>query len=198
MNDSSSRGVGAPHVGFRPGSGKLPVIGFHLEGETSIIARHGPDRSLISSAEGVAKEIEECRLWLGERSDREIALCYRLPSSIDLRPLVGRRLRVTLVREPAPEGAVGQTLTITDGDGRVWMVAHFGGAQGISHKLGDHEVRAALSQRWEGPLVIGRPELQWLVAPGERARLDDRFMIHFVARTAECAAYVIADKSLVR
>jgi hypothetical protein len=133
-------------------------------------------------------------------SSGEISLEFALPLWLDLRQLVGRRVRLTLVHESAPGGGEGQTLTVNTRDGRVWLIAHFGGMQDVAHTIAGTEVRAALSQRPEGPLVVGTPDLQLLVTTDARARMDvgkARLVVDFISRDeAGCAAYVIADETL--
>ena len=187
----------------------VPAILFSLErgdlGERG--ARDGsvkPQRRVrrlsIHTAEGRASAIESGRIWLTDGD--AVSLQFDLPERIDLRPLVGSRLRVTLCNEPLLFGPMGQLLTIADDQGRVKLVAHFGTADGEAHSLGTMNVRVALSQRSRGPIVFGTSQLQCAVHVGEHVAVRDangEFIMHFVARTAAgYAAYVIVDRSLWR
>jgi hypothetical protein len=139
-------------------------------------------------------------LWIEDPD--EVALTYALPEGIDLARLVGVRVRATLTNTPLPSGPKGQLLTLTDCVGRILMIAHYGPAEGNVHSLGATEVRAALSQRPNGPIAFGTAELQCLVHVGEHVEIsDDRgsWAMQFVARTAAgYAAYVITDRRLCR
>jgi hypothetical protein len=131
-----------------------------------------------------------------------VSLQLDLPERIDLRPLLGARLHITLRNEPLLLGPMGQLLTIADDLGRVKMVAHFGVADGEVHALGSLDVRVALSQRPRGPIVFGTSQLQCAVHVGEYVVVSDasgEYVMHFVARTAAgYAAYVIVDRALFR
>jgi hypothetical protein len=175
------------------GAWAIPPIQFNIDGETSVVARVASGRSLIVSAEGTAVRDEESRLWFGD-----VSLSYSLPDSFALRPLVGRRLRITLLHEEAPCGGVGQTLTVNGPDGHVWLLARHGEVRSVAHTIEGRELFAALSQRPDGPLVVGTRQLQWLVGTGERVNLGGHLVAHFVGRDGECAAYVFADESLCR
>jgi hypothetical protein len=124
-----------------------------------------------------------------------VTVTHNLPSSVDLHPLLGKSLRVTLVDDGA-----SQSLTICGIGGRVWIVARFGPVHGVVHSVGGTEVRAALSQRADGPLVVGTETLQWLVNPGCHVRLGGAaagLVVEHVARvSAEAAGYVIVESVL--
>jgi hypothetical protein len=179
---------------------EAPPIQFAIHGDASGIARMPSPHDLISSVEGYALRVEPTSLWLAEGG--EVALDYALPSTVDLRPLFGRKLRVTLAHEAMITGAVAQTLTIHGPDERVWLLARYGSLRGIAHDLGGVELRAAFSQRAGGPLVIGTRELQWLIQVGGAAWItsgDRVFVAQFLSRSAMgSAAYVVADTSLWR
>ena len=120
-------------------------MAFGLESATSVVTRLPTKHdagTLIRSAEGIADRDDGERLWLASHAE-DTALRYTLPASIDLRPLVGCRLRVTLLREPSPCGTVGQVLTLTGEAGRVWLLARHGGPETVVHNVEGTEVRAA-------------------------------------------------------
>jgi hypothetical protein len=156
----------------------------------------------VTTAEGVATWTDDSTLEL--TSSRRVTLSHNLPSSIDLRPLLGQTLRVTLLDEFAPNAIASQTLCISGIGGRVWLVARFGPVHGVVHTIGTIEVRAALSQRPEGPLVVGTEKLQWLVSPGCHVRLgaavvglQEELVVEHVARpSTETAAYLIAESAI--
>ena len=77
--------------------------------------------------------------------------------------------------------------------------------QGVTHTLSrdpfEPSLHAVLSQRPDGPLVIGTSELQWLVQPGTSVpvRMKDGavFRAELIERHGEgTASYVIADALL--
>ena len=109
---------------------------------------------------------------------------------------------MTLLDEALPAGGTGQTLTLTGDDGRLWLIARYGVVRGDTHALCGTELRAALSQRAEGPLMIGTPELQWLVQAGGSVKIPcgaQQLVLHFLARAANgCAAYLVADAAVWR
>jgi hypothetical protein len=177
---------------------------FELLGETSLVI---PTlRSQVSSAEGVAWRADSSSLEVSlagpHSSSRQVTLSHNLPSSIDLHPLLGQTLRVTLIDDVTPSGCASQTLTISGVGGRVWLVARFGPVPGLVHSIGGTEVRAALSQRQSGPLVVGTDRLQWLVYAGCHVRLGDAaqgLVVEHIARpSTESSAYVIAESRLYR
>ncbi len=177
-------------------------VSFFIEGDRPAVVRLQKSCALVTQAQGVVKRIEEDRLLLGTPgiAAHEVALSYRLPASVDLRALVGRRVRLTLVDEPSRGGGSGQTLTIATLDGRVWLVARYGGAREVTHTLAGAPVRVTLSPKVGGPLVIAPPDLQHIVAPGGDARMkigQARFVVEVVSRDeAGKVAYFIADALL--
>lgn len=194
----------------------VPPIAFHLEGEQARTARVPAPRvhhaSRITSAEGTALLEGASRLWLAGRDasgrSHGSSLRYTLPASFSLGPMAGHRVRVT-VQDELAMGVASHTLTISGADGseasadggKVWLLARYGRVQGVEHVLDGTTVRAALSQRAGGPLVIGTTKLQWLVAPGQCVCVGGRMIAHYlgasVADGAGCAAYVIADLALL-
>lgn len=177
-----------------------PPIWFALEGRSSIQPATRLRRATLRAAEGRVLACEDGRIWLGEGDD--VALSYALPPMIDLRALVGRRVRVALRHEPLREGPLSQLLTVADEDGPIRLVAHFGEASGQVHALGATHVRVALSLRDGGPIAFGTDHLQCLVHVGEHVVLRDpaaEYVMHFIARSrAGYAAYVIANRALWR
>jgi hypothetical protein len=175
-----------------------PAIHFALEGDSSVRPRR-TTRGSILTAEGRVETVEDGRLWLTDGHD--VALCFQLPAAIDLSPMIGSRARVTLRDEPNATLHPGQLLSLTDGDGRVRMIACYGPAQ-AEHVLGDMHVRVALSQRSGGPVVFGTSQLQCIVHVGEHVEVSDAsgaWVMHVVARTARGhVAYVIADRAFWR
>jgi hypothetical protein len=157
---------------------------------------------LVTQAQGIVKRIEEDRLLLGTpgSTSHEIALGYRVPASLDLRPLIGRRVQVRLEEAASSDGRDGQVLTVRTLDGRVWLIARSGTTEDVAHALGSAEVRLSLSRSGDGPLVVGGPELQHIVSPGGEARMRigaARYVVELVSRDASgWADYFIADDRL--
>jgi hypothetical protein len=151
----------------------------------------------------MVKRIQEDLLILGTPGScaNEVTVGYHLPASIDLRPLVGRRVRLTLDEEEDPcGGRCEQTLTVRTHDDRVWLIARWGVILYASHLLGTAVVCLTLSPDEAGPLVVATPELHHAVAPGGEARMRiglARYVIELLSRDASGhAAYFIADASL--
>jgi hypothetical protein len=182
-------------------------LAFELLGDVSVVI---PTlRSEVCSSEGIALRVDATTLELALPDARSVTLVHNLPSSIHLSSLLGQMLRVTLVDDAADNtnggasgatGTASQTLCISGVGGRVWLIARFGPVHGVVHSIGETEVRAALSQRPTGPLVVGTAELQWLVEPGCHVRLGGAalgLVVEHVARVStESAAYVIAENAL--
>ena len=134
---------------------------------------------------------------------------HDLPKDIDLEPLVGRAVRVTTIYEGDAGEPQSRTLILNDDQGRVWLIARSGKVSGVMHLLSSSdagpktELHAALSQRADGPLVIGTSELQWLVAVGATALLhlpeSIPYRASLVTRQSDAtASYFIADDRLFR
>jgi hypothetical protein len=179
------------------GVGLLVPLHFSLSGDTSVVSEGAAGG--IRSAEGVAWRADSTRLCL-EVPERRAALNHNLPATIDLSPLLGHSLRVTLVEETSPGGVPSQTLTLCGALGRVWLIARLGPVRGVVHAIGGAEVHAALSQRLDGPLVVGTRELQGLVNPGGHVRLPGprgAIVVQLVARvSSDTAAYVLAEDGI--
>jgi len=133
-------------------------------------------------------------------ASHEIALGYRVPASLDLRPLIGRRVLLVLEEEPSSGGCARQTLTVRTSDDRVWLIARSGNVAEASHTLGSADIRLSLSPTPGGPLVVAAPELQHIVTPGGEARMRigaSRYVVELVSRDESgWAAYFIADDRL--
>jgi hypothetical protein len=123
-----------------------------------------------------------------------------LPAQLDLKPLRGLSFRVTTFEEPGPRGS-SRTLVLTGTDAHVWLIVHHGEVFEQRHTLGALELRAALSQRPDGALIVGTAALQCCLLAGEDARVfdgDDEYVVHHAARSGAGASYVIADARLWR
>jgi hypothetical protein len=176
---------------------------FQLDGDSVPTSRTASRRTWISSAEGRITRVGEGHAWIeGEHS---AALRHALPAHVDLAPLVGRRVRITLMHAApslATDAGVTQTLTIAGTDGKVYVIAHSGHVRGNAHTLGKVSVYVALSQRPGGPMVFGTARLQSLVRVGESVRVrdgEDLYVLYFEARPANGnASYVITRGELSR
>jgi hypothetical protein len=179
-----------------------PALSFLIAGSAPSVTRMRGPRGTVTRACGVVKRIEEDRLLLGTpgMASHEIALGYRVPASLDLRPLIGRRVLLILEEEPSSGGRVRQTLTVRTSDDRVWLIARSGNVAEASHALGGADIRLSLSPTPGGPLVVAAPELQHIVTPGGEARMRlgaSRYVVELVSRDESgCAAYFIADDRL--
>jgi hypothetical protein len=180
-----------------------PDISFFMVGGAHSVVRIPLGRGVVTQGQGVVKHLEEDRLLLGTPgiSFHEVSLTYRLPASLDLRPLIGRRVVLTLEEEEAPSGGrVGQTLTVRTLDGRVWLVARCGVVREVDHALAGGVVRVSLSPKDGGPLVVATPDMQHIVAPGGEGRMRigaSRYVVELVSRDESGgAAYFIADDLL--
>jgi hypothetical protein len=178
-------------------------LSFFIAGAEPSVVRMQRARRLATQAQGLVKRIDEERVILGTpgSSTNEITVGYRLPASLDLRPLVGRRVCVALEEEEPPSGGRSwQTLTMRAPDDRVWLVARYGEVHEVTHSFGAAVVRVTLSPNDGGPLVVAPPEVQHIVAPGGEARMRvgaSRYVVELVSRNESgCAAYFIADDRL--
>jgi hypothetical protein len=181
------------------GPNAVATVAFRIDGEHPAVVRHESTNAAFTEATGLAKRIDEDCVLLGTpgASVHAVSMMYRLPASIDLRPLLGRRLRLSLVDEPGP--TFGQTLTIGTLDGRVWLVARYGGTDGVTHDLAGARVRVRLSPKEYGPLVVTALDLEHVLGPGSDAPMsigNRRFVVEHLARDRGCVAYLIADQSL--
>jgi hypothetical protein len=178
------------------------ALSFFIDGRAPAVARTRSGCGFVTRASGVVKRVEEDRVLLGTPgcSSHEIALGYRVPASLDLRPLIGRRVLLTLEEESPSGGRVRQTLTVHTSDDRVWLVARSGHVDDVRHSLGGSELRLSLSPVPGGPLVVVAPGLQHIVACGGEARLRlgaSRYGAELVAHESSgWAAYFLADDRL--
>jgi hypothetical protein len=165
---------------------ELPPVSFAIE-------PHREGRTRVSSVEGIVKHVDEERLDIGTPGFREerAFLDYHLPASLDLRPLVGRRVRVEI--------AQGKTLTICGDTGRLWLVAHYG-RDAFWQSVGGVDLCVSISRDAEQMLVVGPSGQQHVVECGGSARITwgaRAWVVEFVSydESGE-AAYFIADASL--
>jgi hypothetical protein len=157
----------------------------------------------VAQARGIVKRIEEDHLVLGTPGSkaREVLVGFRLPASVDVRPLIGRRVRLALEEEPRPRGVAEQTLTVRAAtDGHVWLVARRAGEGEATHAVGDTKVRVTGSPNDGGALVVAAGDLRRIVPPGGDARIalgGARYVFeHTLRDPAGCAAYFLADDRL--
>jgi hypothetical protein len=173
----------------------VPALLFSVDGPSAVRAPDAGGQSWLTMAEGRVERVDDHHLEL----DDDVALTFELPSRLDLRPLRGTRVRLALSDEVAATGPRAQTLSLAAPDGRPLLVARFGPA-GHSHTIGRSRVRAALSQRPDGPMAFGTDRLQYVVQVGQHVHVHDGagdLVVHFVARTAyDYVAYLIVERSL--
>jgi len=165
---------------------ELPPVSFAIE-------PHREGRARVSSVEGIVKHVDEERLDIGTPGFREerAFLEYHLPASLDLRPLVGRRVRVEI--------AQGRTLTICGDTGRLWLVAHYG-KDAFWQSVGGVDLCVSISRDAEQMVVVGPSGEQHVVECGGSARISwgsRAWVVEFIsyAESGE-AAYFIADACL--
>ncbi len=168
---------------------------FSIEGQTAVRGREPGRRGWLTIAAGLVDHVSDHHLCL----EGDVRLAYVVPPRIDLRPLRGAYVKITLDDEAAPVGPRAQLLTLSDDQGNPLLLARFGPA-GQTHAIGRSRVRTTLSQRPNGPMAFGTEKLQYLVQIGEHVRMHEpagEFVLHFVARTPhDHVAYVIAQKRL--
>ncbi len=164
----------------------LPPMSFAIEPRRD-------DRARLSRVEGIVKHVDEERLHVGTPGFREerAILEYHLPASLDLRPLVGRKVRVEI--------AHGRTLTICGDNGRLWLVAHRG-RDAFWQSVGGVDLCVTVSNEAEEMLVVGPSGQQQVVACGGSARVSwgSRAWVVELVSYDELgeAAYFIADACL--
>jgi hypothetical protein len=115
-------------------SDPAPTMAFELDGDDVPTSHTSSRRTWICSAEGVATKIEGARLWI--EGESTLSLRHSLPATVDLKPLLGKTIRATLVHVVANDGSIAQTLTICSADGRLQIIAHAGVVKGTAHTLG--------------------------------------------------------------
>lgn len=172
---------------------ELPPLGFALEQEGS--------QSFVPFVEGVVRRVDEERLDIGTPGFRAAfaSLAYHLPASLDLRPLLGRRVRIGHERRLRPDGEVEDTLTVRGRDDRLWLVAHVGQSPFWQNVEGV-DVSLSVSKEVQELRVAGIPGRDHLLQSGEYARVPCGRR-DLVAELVECsetgqAAYFLADASL--
>jgi hypothetical protein len=172
-----------------------PAILFSIEGLSAVRGREPGRRSWITLAEGRVEDVSDHHLAL----DDDVTLAFVLPPEIDLTPLRGQDVKLSLSDEPDGGAPRAQMLSIADDAGALRLFARFGPA-GKVHSIGRSRVRTALSQRRDGPMAIGTEQLQYVLHVGEHVRMREpsgEFVVHFLARTPyDYVAYVIAEKAL--
>jgi hypothetical protein len=174
---------------------------FSIVGRAPSVARLKQGPRVVTLAHGIVKRFKDDALILGTPGSpaNEITLAYRLPASLDLRPLVGRRVRLTLEEQPKSGGSDEQTLTIRTADDRVWLIARCGAEEDATHAVGGFAVQVSLSPRDDGPLVVAAPELRHIVGTGGDARMGiggSRYVVELESRDESGATYFIADDRL--
>jgi len=173
----------------------IPPLLFSVEGLSAVRGREPGSRGWLSIAEGRVEAVGDHHVDL----EGDVTLAYVVPPRVDLRPLRGAYVKLTLTDEPASAGPRAQVLTIADAAGRPLLLARFGRA-GQVHAIGKSRVRTAVSQRPGGPMAFGTDKLQYVVHVGDHVRVREpvgEFVLHFVARTAyDYVAYVIVDETL--
>jgi hypothetical protein len=173
----------------------VPPLLFSIEGQTAVRGREPGRRGWLTIAQGRVDDVGDHHVGL----ESGVTLAYVVPSRIDLRPLHGAYVKITLNDEPAPAGPRAQMLTLSDEAGHPLLLARFGPA-GQTHAIGKSRLRTTLSQRPHGPMAFGTDKLQYMVQVGEHVRVHEpvgEFIVHFAARTAhDHVAYVIAHKAL--
>jgi hypothetical protein len=178
-----------------------PVPSFMVVGNPPSVLRMQRASGAVTQAHGVVKRIEEDCLILGTPgiSSNEVSVGYRLPASVDLRPLIGRRVWLKLEEDPRSGGSSGQTLTIRAADDHVWLIARCGRAHDEEHSLGGAVVRMSLAPKEGGPLVVAAPDLRHIVPPGSETRMKvgaSRYVVEHLSHDEGCASYFIADDQL--
>ncbi|HEX8792072.1 MAG TPA: hypothetical protein VF765_14050 [Polyangiaceae bacterium] len=165
---------------------EMPAVSFAIEPRRATSAR-------LSRAEGVVKHVDEERLHIGTPGFRNehAQLEYHLPASLDLRPLVGRRVHVEI--------AQGRTLTIWGDTGRLWLVAHRG-RDAFWQSVGGFDLCVSISKEAEEMVVVGPGGQSHILRCGESARItcgSRSWIVELVAyyEPGE-GAYFIADASL--
>ncbi|MGD0525049.1 MAG: hypothetical protein ABSE49_07890 [Polyangiaceae bacterium] len=174
---------------------EVPPLLFSIEGQTAVRGREPGRRGWLTIAAGCVEHVGDHHLCL----DGDVTLAYVVPSRVDLGPLHGEYVKITLNDEPSSVGPRMQLLTLSDEAGNPLLLARFGPA-GHTHAIGRSRVRTTLSQRPNGPMAFGTEKLQYMVQVGEHVRMHEpvgEFVLHFVARTPhDHVAYVIARKRL--
>ncbi len=171
-------------------SQELPPLSFAL------VAGGGCELPL-SSVTGVVKHVDEQRLDIGTPGFREdrAHVDYHLPASLDLRSLLGRRVRVDVVQRVDD----GQTLTISADTGSLWLAAYCGKAP-FRHGFGGNDLCVRFFDNPGEALLVECCRTTRRVACGESARVPCGarvWIVEFVSLTnSGDAAYFVADATL--
>jgi hypothetical protein len=174
---------------------------FQLDGDAIPTSRSSSRRSWVSTAEGIVERVEGTLIRVGEA---RASLRHSIPPCFELNALLGRRVRATLVHVAAIDSGLTQTLTITNADGELLVLAHSGEVRSIAHRLGKLPVYVALSQRPGGPMVFGTARVQAIVREKEHVRVrdeDETYVMHFEARESRAgnaATYAIGREEFWR
>lgn len=166
---------------------ELPPVSFAIEPH-----REAP-AGRVSSVEGIVKHVDEERLHLGTPGFRaaRASVEYHLPASLDLRPLVGRRVRVEVVQQ--------KTLMVYGDTGRLWLVVHRG-RDAFWQSVSGFDLCVTISREAEEMLVVGPSGQHHVVQCGESARItwgSRSWVVELVAYDEPGqGAYFIADASL--
>lgn len=161
---------------------------FSVAGPPPAVLRVQLPGRVVTTARGIVKRTLEDRLVLGKpgRSSDEVHVGYALPASIDLRPLAGRRVHLTLdEEEAAPDGRVAQTLAIRTHDDHLWLVARRGCLRDDVHAFAGAPAPVTVSPKEGGPVVVSVADLPTIVAPGGEARFrigESRYVVELVSR----------------
>ena len=173
-------------------SAEPPPLGFALEQD---------GRQFVPVVEGLVRHVDEERLDIGTPGFRAAVawLAYHLPASLDLRPLLGRRVRIEHERRCRLDGEAEDRLTIRGCDGRLWLLAHVG-LSPFWQNVDGIDVSLSVSTDAQELRVAGSPGRDHLLQSGEYARVPCGRR-ELVAELVECtetgqAAYFLADASL--
>lgn len=182
---------------------EIAVPAFYVLGGPPSVTRMTRGLGKVTQARGIVKHIEEDRIVLGTPGicTSEVSVGYHLPASVDVRPLIGRRVRVTLEEEPLPKLRTEQTLTIraaaTD---HLWLAARHDADGEATHAIGGKLVRVTCSPNAGGPLVVDAGDVHRIVPPRGEARLvleGARYVVELAPRDgAGGVSYFIADERL--
>lgn len=181
--------------------GDLPFA-FYVAGPPAAVARILVGDRAFARASGVVKRITDAALVLGTPGSPvdEVTVGYRLPASIDLRALVGRRVRVTLDERITEDGIAARTLTIHTAGDRLWLVVFCGEPSDARHAVGDESLRVTMAPREDGPMVVAVKAMRHIVPAGGETRIavgDRRFAAELVAREESgSVAYYVVDDAL--
>jgi hypothetical protein len=174
---------------------ELPPVSFYLDG----LAADDDTEPIAAPVVGRVKHLDEERLDIGTPGFRTAlaSLCYHLPASIDLRPLVGRKVRLVVGAVQSPTTR-GRLLTIHDDREGVWLVAHHG-SNPLWQNVDGVDLSVAAWPELGGLLVVGPPGQTCVVEPGASTRIRcgaSRYVVELVSLERGAAAYVIADERL--